>query len=51
MKTKRLPKSLRKYISKEKAKIRKNSRSFEDEKAKILKLYQNFKKDENKGNI
>lgn len=49
---KRLPKSIRKYIRKEKARIRKEILDLEKQKEEIQKLYQKFLKYyENKGNI
>jgi len=43
-KKKKLPKSLRKFIRKEKARIRREVLNMEEQKKKIQQLYENIKK-------
>ncbi len=50
--TKKLPKSLRKYIRQEKARIRRETLDIKKQKELINELYQKFfKKDENSRNL
>ena len=52
MKRKKLPKSLRKYIRQEKARIRREVLDLKEQKKLIDELYQKLlKKDENKRNL
>ena len=52
MKKKRLPKSIRKFIRREKSRIRREVLGIEEQKKLINKLYQKFlKKNENKRNL
>lgn len=49
---KKMPKSIRKHIRKEKARIRREVLDLKNQKELIDKLYQRFsKKDENRGDI
>ena len=52
MKVKKPPKGLRKFIRKEKARIRREVLDLKEQEKLISQLYQKlFKQDENKGNI